>query len=204
MSAVPVPCPPHARTQTRNMHNSVSYPVTNYAACFLFFRGRLKINHLQRVPLMRWEKTPLYNLKISFLSTQCKTDGKTMEWQQALSDVMMCAFFFTSYFTTPAEAALDNSLPVGASSQGHFWFWKTVDSPTFFPSLIVFCSQVLPYWGNPHDRKVIRKFWSQVSEDALLASTRSALQPAARVHSPRVRVCVHRKRSTPKTRRSTW
>lgn len=22
--------------------------------------------------------------------------------------------------------------------------------------------QVLPYWGNPHDRKVIRKFWSQV------------------------------------------
>lgn len=24
-------------------------------------------------------------------------------------------------------------------------------------------AQVLPYWGNPHDRKVIRKFWSQVS-----------------------------------------
>lgn len=22
---------------------------------------------------------------------------------------------------------------------------------------------MLPYWGNPHDRKVIRKFWSQVS-----------------------------------------
>uniref|UniRef100_A0A6I8NFH5 Chromatin-remodeling ATPase INO80 n=1 Tax=Ornithorhynchus anatinus TaxID=9258 RepID=A0A6I8NFH5_ORNAN len=26
--------------------------------------------------------------------------------------------------------------------------------------------KVLPYWGNPHDRKVIRKFWSQVTEYA--------------------------------------
>ncbi|PNJ16170.1 INO80 isoform 6, partial [Pongo abelii] len=28
--------------------------------------------------------------------------------------------------------------------------------------------KVLPYWGNPHDRKVIRRFWSQCSlEDPL-------------------------------------
>lgn len=31
--------------------------------------------------------------------------------------------------------------------------------------------QVLPYWGNPHDRKVIRKFWSQVIRACLCALT---------------------------------
>ncbi|MEQ2170711.1 hypothetical protein GOODEAATRI_003142, partial [Goodea atripinnis] len=34
---------------------------------------------------------------------------------------------------------------------------KTVQSI----ALLAHLAEVLPYWGNPHDRKVIRKFWSQ-------------------------------------------
>eukprot|EP00063_Salmo_salar_P086763 XP_014061598.1 PREDICTED: DNA helicase INO80 [Salmo salar] len=32
---------------------------------------------------------------------------------------------------------------------------------SYLPAFVPFVPQVLPYWGNPHDRKVIRKFWSQ-------------------------------------------
>uniref|UniRef100_S4S083 Chromatin-remodeling ATPase INO80 n=1 Tax=Petromyzon marinus TaxID=7757 RepID=S4S083_PETMA len=34
------------------------------------------------------------------------------------------------------------------------WWWGGL-------SRSIACIKVLPYWGNPHDRKVIRKFWSQ-------------------------------------------
>lgn len=30
-------------------------------------------------------------------------------------------------------------------------------------SALLFLLQVLPYWGNPQDRKTLRKFWAQVS-----------------------------------------
>lgn len=123
--------PPPTRTYTHHaVFITLCYTlVINYARLFfLFFRGRLKINHLQRGRLMRWEKTPLYNLKISFLSTRSKTDGKTMEWQRASSDVMMCSFFSRRVFATTAEAPLQNALPVGTSSQRQFCFWKTVDA----------------------------------------------------------------------------
>lgn len=175
MSAAPAPSPPHAHTQTCSIHNSVSYPSNKLCqAVFLFFRGRLKINHLQRGRLMRWEKTPLYNLKISFLSTRSKTDGKTMEWQRASSDVMMCSFF---------SAPLQNALPVGTSSQRQFWFWKTVDARNRFnPDCVLLPGSAV--LGKPARSEGDPQVLEPGEEGALLASTRSALQPAARVCSP--------------------
>lgn len=40
---------------------------------------------------------------------------------------------------------------------------------------------MLPYWGNPHDRKVIRKFWSQVKMFFFLTCPISFLFPPIRL-----------------------
>ena len=33
-----------------------------------------------------------------------------------------------------------------------------------FLSTVVMFLQALPYWGSPHERKVIRKYWNQVQQ----------------------------------------
>lgn len=185
--------------------------------CFLFFRQRLRINHLQRVPLMRWEKTPLYNLKISFLSTRSKTDGKTMEWQRAWSDVMMCSFFPRRVFATTAEAPLRNALPVGTSSQRQFRFLENcemleADSPknnamglrsplvSTPPVFVLPGSAVL---GKPARSEGDPQVLEPGEEVVLLAS--AAVGTSTSSPGPlTLDVLAPRKRSTPKTPRSTW
>ena len=131
-------------------------------------------------------KDPLHNLKISFLNTQSKTDPK--QWNASVRWAMQwCVNLFTSHFPSTARQ-LAQWFIRDAMSKCFFWkhhcgsvfvlhcsmsmqaVWKSLKIgfthnsrltvPPFF--LYNFVSQVLPYWGNPHDRKVIRKFWSQV------------------------------------------
>lgn len=104
---------------------------------------------------------------------------KTMEQQRASSDVMMCTFFHITFRTSTAEALIHACScgniavapvllrPVNVAQN----LTRGMDSHKFtqrvahqLPLFILacVCRQVLPYWGNPHDRKVIRKFWSQV------------------------------------------
>lgn len=63
--------------------------------------------------------------------------------------------------------------------------------------------QVLPYWGNPHDRKVIRKFWSQVKFVSISCPIRP---PHTHAFFQPDNFCplLNRKRCTRKTPPSTW
>jgi len=137
---------------------------------------------------MRCEKTPLHNLVISFLNTESETDCKQWQYQRVLNDVITCKSVHVAVGgNSPRRPKAANQtrcyasmFPSGTSPRLRFHstaackssltlkkkrFPQSVfDVPIPFSSLSLtrFVRQVLPYWGNPHDRKVIRKFWSQV------------------------------------------
>ena len=64
------------------------------------------------------------------------------------------------------------------------------------------CMQTLPYWGSPHERKVIRKYWNQVwlyLEKAMAAVMFGALLLEASVQGGCTIPCPYHKLPAGKT-----